>query len=125
MTFAGLPPGRDPRTVYLPMQPQGEAMTWTPDGSALLVAGERDDRLLRVELPAPRSDPATPALATPAPSPTVQLLSSDGGSEQQQLHTREAGGLVVGVAVGLALLGGVVIAIAEWRRRRAPGAPRG
>ena len=48
----GLPPGSDPQTVYLPLQLQGEAMTWTQDGTALLVAGERDDRLLRVELPA-------------------------------------------------------------------------
>lgn len=46
--FAGLPPGGQPTTLYLPLQLQGEAMTWTPDGSALLVAGERDDRLLRV-----------------------------------------------------------------------------
>lgn len=46
--FSGLPPGGEPSTVYLPLQLQGEAMTWTSDGSALLVAGERDDRLLRV-----------------------------------------------------------------------------
>ena len=49
--FEGLPPGRNPRTVYLPVQFQGEAVTWTLDGTALLVASERDDRLLRVELP--------------------------------------------------------------------------
>ncbi len=49
---AGLPPGSDPQTVYLPLQLQGEAMTWTQDGAALLVASERDDRLLRVDLPA-------------------------------------------------------------------------
>jgi hypothetical protein len=49
--FEGLPLGRSPRTVYLPVQFQGEAVTWTSDGTALLVASERDDRLLRVELP--------------------------------------------------------------------------
>ncbi len=48
---SGPPPGSDPRTVYLPIQLQGEAVTWTPDGAALLVASERDDRLLRVEVP--------------------------------------------------------------------------
>jgi hypothetical protein len=42
LTFVGLPPGSDPQTVYLPLQLQGEAITWTPDGTALLVAGERD-----------------------------------------------------------------------------------
>ena len=45
---AGLPPGRRLGVVYLPLQLQGEAMTWTSDGAALLVAGERDNRLLRV-----------------------------------------------------------------------------
>jgi len=49
--FEGLPPGRNARTVYLPVQFQGEAVTWTADGTALLVASERDDRLLRVDLP--------------------------------------------------------------------------
>ena len=50
--FDGLPPGADAQTVYLPLQLQGEAMTWTQDGAALLVASERDDRLLRVAVPA-------------------------------------------------------------------------
>ena len=49
--FDGLPPGRDGREFPLPFQLQGEAITWTPDGKALLVASERDNRLLRVELP--------------------------------------------------------------------------
>lgn len=49
--LAGLPPGSDPRIVYLPIQLQGEAVTWTSDGSALLVASERDTRLLRVAVP--------------------------------------------------------------------------
>lgn len=48
--FAGLPPGRALGTVYLPIQLQGEAITWTSDGAALLVASERDDRLLRVTI---------------------------------------------------------------------------
>jgi hypothetical protein len=48
--FAGLPPGRGLGTVFLPIQLQGEAITWTSDGAALLVASERDDRLLRVAI---------------------------------------------------------------------------
>lgn len=54
--FTGLPPGASPQRVYLPIQFQGEAITWTSDGRALLVASERDDRLIRV----PVSAPATP-----------------------------------------------------------------
>lgn len=49
LIYPGLPPGREPKRVYLPIQLQGEAVTWTPDGTALLVAGERDNRLLRVD----------------------------------------------------------------------------
>lgn len=49
----GLPPGRGAQTVYLPIQLQGEAVTWTSDGRALLIASERDSRLLRVDLPRP------------------------------------------------------------------------
>jgi len=51
--FEGLPPGTRSSTFALPFQPQGEAITWTPDGRSLLVASERDDRLLRVALPTP------------------------------------------------------------------------
>ncbi|MDP2287054.1 MAG: hypothetical protein Q8M73_00600 [Actinomycetota bacterium] len=49
--YAGLPPGRKPVTFDLPGQFQGEAITWTADGKALLIASERDARLLRVEIP--------------------------------------------------------------------------
>ena len=50
--FDGLPPGRNPQEFALPLQIQGEAITWTRDGTALLVASERDNRLLRVAIPA-------------------------------------------------------------------------
>jgi hypothetical protein len=49
--YAGLPPGRLVATVRLPFQLQGEAITWAPDGRSLLIASERDKRLLRVTLP--------------------------------------------------------------------------
>lgn len=49
--YSGLPPGRKQVSFDLPGQFQGEAITWTADGKALLVASERDDRLLRVEIP--------------------------------------------------------------------------
>ena len=48
--FRGLPPGAEQEVIGLPFQPQGEAVTWTADGRALLVASERDTRLLRVEV---------------------------------------------------------------------------
>ena len=48
--YRGLPVGQEESLVTLPFQPQGEAITWTADGRALLTASERDSRLLRVEL---------------------------------------------------------------------------
>jgi hypothetical protein len=49
--YRGLPPGREVERIYLPSQPQGESITWSADGRALLIASERDDRLLRVSIP--------------------------------------------------------------------------
>lgn len=49
--YQGLPPGREVARIYLPSQPQGESITWSADGGSLLIASERDDRLLRVRVP--------------------------------------------------------------------------
>lgn len=46
--YEGLPPGREVARIPLPVQPQGEAITWTADGRALLVTSERDNRLIRI-----------------------------------------------------------------------------
>ena len=47
----GLPPGRRLATFALPPQVQGEAITWASDGRSLLVASEKDNRLLRIYVP--------------------------------------------------------------------------
>ena len=49
--YEGLPPGREVARIHLPYQTQGEAISWSPDGRSLLVASERDDRLMRVAVP--------------------------------------------------------------------------
>jgi len=49
--YRGLPPGQRVATLPLPVQQQGEAITWTPDGRGLFTASEGDDRLLRFNLP--------------------------------------------------------------------------
>lgn len=110
VVFAGLPPGAAQQTIPLPLQLQGEAITWTADGRALLVTSERDDRLLRVELPVA----VDPVVSSPVPT-----RSSAGAPavEEPQPVTRDLPWL----ALGLVMLAGLVIAIAEWRRRRPPG----
>ncbi|MDA3022953.1 MAG: hypothetical protein O2943_09965 [Actinomycetota bacterium] len=51
VVYSGLPPGRELARIALPYQFQGEAITWTADSKRLLIASERDDRLLTVNVP--------------------------------------------------------------------------
>jgi hypothetical protein len=125
--YTGLPPGRQQQRVYLPFQLQGEAITWTPDGSALLIAGERDDRLLRVEVPVPGGGAPASGAGAAAPSasasssaaPTAGASASGEGGGQPVASGSGAAGTAV--AVGLVAAAGLVIASAEVRRRRARG----
>lgn len=50
--FSGKPPGAAQARFGLPLQPQGEAVTWTADGRSLLIASERSGQLTRVDVPA-------------------------------------------------------------------------
>ena len=123
--YAGLPPGEDPQTVYLPLQLQGEAMTWTQDGGALLVASERDDRLLRVDLPVQSRAGAAPS-ASATPSPNGETLPAADAAEGPQLTAGEGGQWPGLVLAGVLLLAAVaVIATAEWARRRTTDAREG
>ena len=117
----GRPPGTDPFTVYLPVQLQGEAITWTPDGRALLVASERDDRLLRVEV-------AAAPVASTAPSLSAESLSGPTAETEQQPSTQRNDGSVWGGAVATVLVVVAVVGLVmtEWRRRlRGRRAPDG
>ncbi|HYN55640.1 MAG TPA: hypothetical protein VES03_00435 [Motilibacterales bacterium] len=49
--FTGTPPGQAEARFGLPLQPQGEAITWTADGKGLIVASERSGQLLRIDVP--------------------------------------------------------------------------
>lgn len=108
--FDGLPMGEPAQEVPLPPQEQGEAMTWTADGSALIIASEGDRRLLRV-LVAGDAGAAGPATTAPAPEES-SAPDAEGGSAD----TRET---VLFAPIVLALLAALaVIAVAEVRRRR-------
>ena len=49
--YSGFPPGTKVSTVELPVEPQGEAITWTKGGRSLLTAGEKEGALWSVPLP--------------------------------------------------------------------------
>ncbi len=49
--FTGKPPGAAQARFGLPLQPQGEAVTWTADAKGLIVASERSGDLVRVDVP--------------------------------------------------------------------------
>jgi len=51
VVYSGLPPGREIARIALPYQFQGEAITWSADSRSLLIASERDDRLVKVNIP--------------------------------------------------------------------------
>ena len=72
--YTGLPSAASfataPVRVPLPRQAQGEAVAWAADGTALLVASERDDRLLRVALPSTAWTATARGAAHPEPSAT-------------------------------------------------------
>jgi hypothetical protein len=49
--FSGTPPGEAQSRFGLPLQPQGESITWTADGTGLIVASERSGELIQVDVP--------------------------------------------------------------------------
>ena len=113
--YSGSPPGILEARMPLPEQVQGEAMTWTPDGTALIVASEGDDRLLLVPVEGPPPTPSpsgspTQAAATPAaagPSATSESSPSPVAAALEPVD--RVGSLAV---LALAIGAGVFIASA-------------
>jgi hypothetical protein len=117
--YSGLPPGDLVSRMPLPSQVQGEAMTWNPDGSALIIASEGDDRLLLVPIDAeqggsgqsesaPQSVEASVASPTP-PSPNdTTSAEADIVTDQSSPAALESVDRV-GSLAALALVVGVVV----------------
>ena len=118
--YKGRPAGELIARMPLPDQVQGEAVTWTPDGRALLIASESDDRLIRVELPEdawmrsaqPRVDDPPPVAQTPSTSPLNAAVGP-----VDRLGTLAVVALLAGGGVFLAASLIVVIVIAMRGRR--------
>ena len=131
--YSGRPPGTLVERMPLPEQIQGEAMTWTSDGTALLVASEGDDRLLMVPV---ESAPQVPTSATePEVEPTPATASDDVASAPATSTPEAATGAspianalepadrvgslaVVALAVGAAVFAVSVLAVALLARLR-------
>jgi len=104
--FAGTP-----TVVPLPATAQGEAVTWTRDGRALLTSSEGEGAPVhRVPVPARVGDPPT-RTPVPSPSPSPSPSLSPGAAQQQD----GTGVPVLPLAVG----GGVILVmLAVLGRRR-------
>jgi len=76
--YGGPPPGELVTRLPLPDQIQGEAVAWTPDGLALVIASENDDRILRVALPAVATSPPAPDVSDIDGAATTEEPASEG-----------------------------------------------
>jgi len=107
--YRGLPPGERVATIALPIQVQGEAITWTSDETALLITSERDDRLIRIAIPGVQATPTQPVI----PEPMLEI-SEEQVAEVEQ--TEESTSWWTIVLVGALITG--AIAVTESYRRR-------
>jgi hypothetical protein len=70
-----------PAVITLPKEPQGESLTFTPDGVALLVGSEGEENpVLSVPLPASFHDPLYPFTVDEAPNRAPLYLLAFGGA---------------------------------------------
>lgn len=111
-----------PRTVALPGEPQGESITYTADGAALLTVSEvtgqaGDVPLLRYPLPegpAPARTTTSAAPATTSPGPGVSPPAAVSGTARDNRIPTGAVVAGLGLAVAAAALG---LAVARRRGR--------
>jgi hypothetical protein len=102
-------PGRQVAALPLPLQRQGESITWSRDGDGLLVGSEGpDSEIWRVGLPDEAKAQATPTSRPPAAPPPA-----DGGGPAGAAPLRWAISAML-----LVLAGSAVLLVARMRRRR-------
>jgi hypothetical protein len=106
------PGGAELARYRLPVEPQGESVAFTADGSALLVASEGARQpVYQVDLPTVTTSPS----AAPSGSSTSDSPSTDSDQPSSRAGLGLALGVVVAVVVGL-----VAVAVVALRRRRRP-----
>ena len=137
--YSGLPPGTLVSRMPLPEQVQGEAMTWTPDGTALIIASEGDERLLQVTVDAPiegsdpnradatttkpesspASEPATPTNPpTPTDAPTPVSPSPVAAALEPVDRVGSLAVLALAIGAGVFIASAAAVAVAIRARNR-------
>ena len=98
-------PGRTLKSIDLPVQAQGESVTYTADGTSLLVGSEgKNQPVYRVPLPDE---------ARPSPAPPPKEAQSAGGTEEGH---RDATNTRVGLFLALGIAGAVGSGLLRRRR---------
>ncbi|QKG22543.1 hypothetical protein [Actinomadura verrucosospora] len=99
-------PGKSLGSVSLPFQPQGESITYTPDGRYFLAGSEGANQPV-YKVPVPGAD-------EPSPSPTATTKAEKKKDDADQGH-RDAGGVRTGLFVALAIA--ALVGYGLFRRR--------
>jgi hypothetical protein len=106
--YTGLPPGAATEKFPLPAQIQGEAIAYTATGDALVVASEKDTRLIQIDVP----NVDSPKIESPkVDSPTVgeqPVPPEEETPNYVPLVIGIVGGIVGGIGGGIALLTGLI-----------------
>ncbi|MGP4026531.1 hypothetical protein [Actinomadura sp. 3N407] len=89
-------PGKSLKSIDLPVQGQGESVTYAPDGRSILAGSEGTNQPV-YQVPLPEE-------ALPSPSPTPKDAETTGDAEEGQ---RDASGPRVGLFLALAIAGAV------------------
>ena len=111
--YSGQPPGELVDTYALPAQIQGEAIAFTADGSALVIASENDSRLIQIEVPG-----SEPLVDEPGKDPVVEpRVEPEGGVTEPTSGDVNYTPLVVGVVGGIALVTGLILMSRKPRDR--------
>ncbi len=102
-----------PIRIDLPLEPQGEAITFTADGQGLLVASERESALWWVPLPGA----AGPSVTSASVTASVPSAAASGDADAEGEPIPGPGSARVALAV-VAVVAALVVSIAAARRLR-------
>lgn len=104
---AGGRPGTTLKSIDLPLQKQGESVTYTADGRSLLVGSEGTDQPV-YQVPLPEA-------ALPSPSPSASAAPGEAASGTED-GRRDAGGTRAGLFLAIAIAGAVGYGLLRKRR---------